>query len=267
MPVDNEIYNRLGHTWWDESEVLSLLRTLLGDARFGYFRRVLIEGHKRDPQKTKVLDVGCGGGLLAEEFARVGCRVIGLDPSEPSLSTARKHAEQSDLQISYQTGVGEEIPFANASFDVVICCDVLEHVNDAPRVVNEIARVLVTGGIWFYDTINATFLFRLTVIKMAQEWKMTRFFPPNLHDWKQFVKPRQLLLWMQHSDLDNQEMKGMSPHGNPFVFISRFSRYKRGEITLAELGNGLHFHESRNLSVLYMGHALKQQRCANRVRN
>jgi len=263
MPVDNEIFNRLGHTWWDENEVLSLLRTSLGDVRFGYFQQVLIERYKKDPGKTKVLDVGCGGGLLAEEFARLGCRVIGMDPSEPSLSTARRHAEQSNLRISYQSGIGEQIPFADASFDVVICCDVLEHVNDFQRVVHEIARVLVTGGIWFYDTINATFLSWLTVIKLAQEWKMTCLFPPNLHDWKHFIKPRQLESCMRQCYLANQEMKGISPHGNPFVFFSRFLRYKRGEITLAKVG--LRFHESRNLSVLYMGHAFKQ-RCLNQER-
>lgn len=92
---------------------------------------------------------------------------------------------------------------------------------------------------------------------------MTCLFPPNLHDWKHFIKPRQLESCMRQCYLANQEMKGISPHGNPFVFFSRFLRYKRGEITLAKVG--LRFHESRNLSVLYMGHAFKQ-RCLNQER-
>ena len=116
MPVDNELYDRLSDTWWDENQALGLLRTSLGPVRFDYFRRVLIEEHKRDPRGIKVLDVGCGGGLLAEEFACLGCQVTGIDPSEPSLHTARKHAQQSGLEIAYQTGVGEQIHFADASF-------------------------------------------------------------------------------------------------------------------------------------------------------
>jgi 2-polyprenyl-6-hydroxyphenyl methylase/3-demethylubiquinone-9 3-methyltransferase len=258
MSVDNEIYDRLCNTWWDESEPLGLLRTSLGPVRFGYFRRVLIEEQKRNPQEVRLLDVGCGGGLLAEEFARLGCQVSGIDPSERSLSTARKHAEQSGLNISYKTGVGEEIPFADSSFDVVVCCDVLEHVNDISGVVRESARVLPTGGIFFYETINSTVLSWLTAIKLAQEWRLTRFFPPNLHDWNHFVKPRELQSLMQRFQLRNQEVKGMSPTGNPFVLVDRFFRYKRAKITLGEMSRAVRFRESRNVSTLYMGHALRE---------
>jgi len=259
VPVDNELYNRLSETWWDENEAFGLLRTVLGPVRFGYFRRALIEKYGRDPQGIKVLDVGCGGGLLAEEFARLGCKVTGLDPSEASLSTASRHAQQSGLEITYRRGVGEQIPYADASFDVVICCDVLEHVNDGAQVIGEIARVLNRGGIFFYDTINATWRSWLMVIKMAQEWKLTRFFPPDLHDWKHFIKPRQLQLWMQRSGLQNEEVKGMSPRGNPFVIMSRFAKYRRGLVTLGEMAEEIKFRESRDVSVLYMGHAVKQR--------
>ncbi len=257
MPVDNELYNHLSNTWWDENEALGILRTWLGPVRFGYFRRVLIEERKRDPQGIKVLDVGCGGGLLAEEFAHLGCQVTGIDPSEPSLTTARKHARQAGLEIVYQLGIGEQIPFADASFDIVICCDVLEHVNDVAQVVQEISRVLTADGIFFYDTINRTFLSWLTAIKVAQEWEMTRFLPPNLHDWKKFIKPRELLSYMQISHLHNQEVKGMSPRANPFVSINQFLRHKRGEVTLAEVGERIGFRESGDLSGSYMGYALK----------
>jgi 2-polyprenyl-6-hydroxyphenyl methylase/3-demethylubiquinone-9 3-methyltransferase len=259
MPVDNEIYNRLSETWWDENGVLGLLRTVLGPVRFGYFRRVLIEGHKKDPRRIKALDLGCGGGLLTEEFARLGCQMTGVDPSEASLATARKHAQRSGFEVAYLTGVGEQIPFADASFDIVICCDVLEHVNDIAQVMQEIARVLAPGGILFYDTINATILSWLVAIKVAQEWELTRFLPPNLHDWNHFIKPRDLRLYMQRSDLQDQEAKGISPRSNPIVVISQLLRYKRGEMTLAEMGKRLHLHETKNLSILYMGYALKQK--------
>jgi 2-polyprenyl-6-hydroxyphenyl methylase / 3-demethylubiquinone-9 3-methyltransferase len=258
VPVDNQLYDRLSKTWWDENSTLGLLRTKLGPVRFGYFRKILIERQQRDLQEIKVLDVGCGGGLLSEEFARLGCQVTGIDPSERSLGTARRHALLSNLQISYQRGTGEQIPFANASFDVVVCCDVLEHVNDVAQVVHEIARVLRPGGIFFYETINATFLSWLTVIKVAQEWRITRFFPPNLHDSKQFVKPRGLQFCMQRCCLENREMRGICFRGNLLIVIVGLFRYQRGSISLAEMANALHFREGRNTSVLYMGYALKR---------
>ncbi len=259
MPVDNELYNRLSDTWWDENEAFGMLHTWLGPIRFSYFRRVLIEECQRDPQGIKVLDVGCGGGLLAEEFARLGCQVTGIDPSEPSLTTAKKHAQQSGLQIAYQLGVGEHIPFADASFDIITCCDVLEHVNDIVPVIKEISRIITEDGIFFYDTINRTFLSWLVYIKIVQEWKMTRFMPPNLHDWKKFIKPQELLRCMRTAHLQNQDVRGMSVHANPFVSINQFLRYKRGEITLAEVGKRLHLYESGDISGFYMGYALKQK--------
>jgi len=146
MPVDNEIYNRLSSTWWDEQGFLNILRTAANPGRFGYFREVLLKQVGVDPAGKKALDVGCGGGLLAEEFARLGCQVTGIDPSEPSLATARAHARQSGLDIEYRVGVGEALPFADEAFDLVYCCDVLEHVNDLAQVLAEISRVL-RGGV------------------------------------------------------------------------------------------------------------------------
>ncbi len=259
MPVDNELYNRFSETWWDENAALSTLRTWLNPVRFGYFRRVLIEEQRRDPQRTTVLDVGCGGGLLAEEFARLGCQVTGIDPSEASLETARKHARQSDLNIAYQAGRGEQLPFATASFDLVVCCDVLEHVNDVSQVIKEIARVLALSGLFFYDTINRTVLSWLAVVKIAQEWRWTCIMPPNLHDWKQFIKPQKLQQCMQQYQLQNQEVKGMHPTVHPLQIISLFIKHKRGKITLTEMGRRLQFQESHDLSASYLGYALKEQ--------
>lgn len=193
MPVDNTVYDRLSHSWWDEdASGLVMLRTGLNPARFGYMQRILTEQLGIDPVGLEILDVGCGGGLLAEEFAALGARVTGIDPSVDSLAAARAHARQSGLAIHYQPGVGEQLPLPDASFDAVYCCDVLEHVDDVGRTVREIARVLRPGGVFLYDTINRTRRSRLLGIKLFQDWAATRCLPPDLHDWRCFIRPAEL---------------------------------------------------------------------------
>ncbi|HET9920557.1 MAG TPA: bifunctional 2-polyprenyl-6-hydroxyphenol methylase/3-demethylubiquinol 3-O-methyltransferase UbiG [Ktedonobacteraceae bacterium] len=257
MPVDNELYNRLSNTWWDENAVLNILRTWLNPVRFGYFQRILSEQLKLDPRGKETLDIGCGGGLLAEEFARIGCKVTGIDPSEPSIEVARAHEQQSDLNITYLVGVGEHLPFADATFDIVYCCDVLEHVSDLSQVIAQTARVLKPGGVFFYDTINRNILSNLVLIKMAQEWKSTRFMPPNIHAWQQFIKPQELITLMGQHGLRNQDIKGMSPAANPFTILSTLHKRNRNQITFVEAGKILRWQESGNLLGSYMGYALK----------
>jgi 2-polyprenyl-6-hydroxyphenyl methylase/3-demethylubiquinone-9 3-methyltransferase len=259
MPVDNELYNRISDTWWDDDGVLNILRTWLNPVRFGYFQQIWSEKLKVDPRGKETLDIGCGGGLLAEEFAQAGCKVTGIDPSEPSLAVAKTHAQQSDLDINYLSGVGEHLPFADASFDIVYCCDVLEHVNNLEQVITETARVLKPGGIFFYDTINRTFLSNLVLIKMAQEWKGIRFMPPNLHAYSQFVKPRELTTIMQRQGLTNQDMKGITPTANPLTILSTLRKRNQGQITFTEAGKVLRWRASNNLLGSYMGYALKER--------
>jgi len=262
MPVDNEIYNRLSSTWWDEQGFLNILRTAANPGRFGYFREVLLKQVGVDPAGKKALDVGCGGGLLAEEFARLGCQVTGIDPSEPSLATARAHARQSGLDIEYRVGVGEALPFADEAFDLVYCCDVLEHVNDLAQVLAEISRVLRGGGLFLYDTINQTLQSKLIAIKLLQEWKFTSVMPPKTHDWTMFIKPQRLQELMRQQGLASQEIVGLKPAASPMAIIGSLRQHKRGELSFAELGSRLHVQQSKDTSVSYMGYAIKSAKHA-----
>jgi 2-polyprenyl-6-hydroxyphenyl methylase/3-demethylubiquinone-9 3-methyltransferase len=257
MPVDNELYNRPGDLWWDDSEAFSLLRTAFNPARSGYFRRVLLERLRLDPRSMDALDVGCGGGLLAEEFARLGCHVTGIDPSEPSLATARAHAQASGLCIDYRQGVGEQLPFEAARFDLVYCCDVLEHVNDLECVIAETARVLKPGGVYCFDTINRTLLSKLITIRMFQEWPATRFLPPRLHDWNQYIKPRELQRLLAAHGLMAQEMQGLNLATNPLALLRSLRRFKRGTISYKELGESTRFRVGGPMLISYIGYALK----------
>lgn len=147
MPaIDNAIYDRVSSTWWDEDGFMALLRTSVNPPRFDYFRDVLVERLRLEPARLRVLDVGCGGGLLSEAFAAMDCDVTGVDQSVPTLAAARAHAGRTGLSIRYLEGSAETLPFDAGTFDVVCCCDVLEHVDDPDVVVREISRVLKPGA-------------------------------------------------------------------------------------------------------------------------
>jgi len=256
MPVDNGLYDRLAAGWWDERGFLHALAAL-NPARFGYMRRVLTEELRLTPTDLRVLDVGCGGGLLAEEFARLGCAVTGVDPSEESLAAAREHASTLGLVIEYQRARGEALPFAADSFDVVYCCDVLEHVDDPRQVLAETARVLKPGGVYLYDTINRTYRSWLLVIKLLQEWRWTALMPPRLHDWSMFIRPAELERMLEQHGLQPAGLTGLKPRANLLRLLRALRRRKRGLLSFVEAVEQTDLGESSDVSVSYVGYARK----------
>jgi 2-polyprenyl-6-hydroxyphenyl methylase / 3-demethylubiquinone-9 3-methyltransferase len=254
--IDNGVYNRMADTWWDENGVLNLLKSAANPWRVPYFERVLAQ-LKIEPQSKRALDVGCGGGVLAEEFAAMGFTVTGLDPSDQSLEAARAHAAQSGLNIDYRFGYGDKLPFENESFEVVYCCDVLEHIQNWDAVIGEVARVLKRSGVFLYDTINRTMFSKISMIKMAQEWKFTRLAPPNLHVWEMFITPDELKASLARHGLQNKDLVGTKMNGNPIKMILALRRYKAGKVSGAELGKNIGLKEGTNISSSYMGYAMK----------
>lgn len=124
--IDNNIYNLDGDKWWQPDFSLNLIRTLINPFRVDYAKKIYGQ-LKINSEKINALEVGCGGGILTEEIAKMGFITTGIDPSEQSLNIAIKHAKDDNLKIKYEKGFGENLPFQNNSFDVVFCCDVLEH--------------------------------------------------------------------------------------------------------------------------------------------
>jgi 2-polyprenyl-6-hydroxyphenyl methylase / 3-demethylubiquinone-9 3-methyltransferase len=259
MPVDNQIYNAPGDIWWEESRPLNALRTAINPGRIGYLRDVL-KRRGIDARATSALDVGCGGGLMAEEVAALGLQVTGVDPSPQSIATARRHAASSGARIEYVEAAGEKLPFPDASFGLVYCCDVLEHVDDVDRVVSEAARVLKPGGVYLYDTINRTSVSRVVMIKLFQEWRSTAFMPPGLHDWDSFIKPTEIHASLTRAGLDPVETVGLKPAANPIRLFFLLRQVKKGSMSPAEMGRRSPMAISRDHSVLYAGHAVKAGR-------
>lgn len=257
--VNNEVYRRRGHMWWDDDEgEFSAIRFFINPVRFKFFVQAIERAQSSGQRFRTVLDVGCGGGFLSEEFARGGFEVSGIDPAAETIETARTHAAATGLAIHYQVGSGESIPFPDASFDLAACCDVLEHVDDLERVIGEIARVLRPGGLFLYDTINRTVMSKIAVIKVMQEWKATAFAEPNSHIWGKFIRPEELFGMLHRHGLENRETRGISVSRNPFAVWLEFHRRVKGTISFKELGSRLGFRESDDLTVSYMGWAEKE---------
>jgi 2-polyprenyl-6-hydroxyphenyl methylase/3-demethylubiquinone-9 3-methyltransferase len=256
VAVDNELYDRMAGTWWDPHGFLHLLEAL-NPVRFGYMRRVLLEDLSLSPAGLTALDVGCGGGLLAEEFARLGFQVTGIDPSAPSLTAARAHAAEAGLSIDYRQATAESLPFEAGTFDVVYCCDVLEHVADVPLVIRESARVLKPGGVYLFDTINRTLRSKLIMIKLFQEWRWTCFMPANLHDWRMFIRPDELIRLLKQQGLHPGNVTGLTARANPLRILGILRARALGRLSYHEAAQGLDLGESPDTSVLYVGYAQK----------
>ncbi len=256
MQINNEIYQTYGHDWWSEdaSFDISSLRYCMNPVRYGYFKRRLQELHL--PGKA-VLDVGCGGGFLAEEFARDGFAVTGIDPAARSIEAARKHAADNNLEIDYREGKGESLPFPDAFFDIVACCDVLEHVDDLSLVISEVARTLKPGGVFCYDTVNRTWWSKVALIKISQDWSFTSWTQPNVHIWEKFIKPAELIAVMNRCNFTNRELRGISSRKNPLALLRSLRALRKGRMSSREIAAAFALCETEDLRVSYMGYAIR----------
>jgi 2-polyprenyl-6-hydroxyphenyl methylase/3-demethylubiquinone-9 3-methyltransferase len=257
--VDNDVYNRLGASWWDEASLLNLLHGSMTPGRFGYFRGVLARRLGDEVAGLRVLDIGCGGGFLAEEFADLGCQVTGVDPSPASIGAARAHAGGRGLRIDYQVGAGEDLPVPGATFAVACCCDVLEHVSDVDRVIAETARVLAPGGLFLFDTINRTRVSRLVAIRAAQQWPLTRLTDVAFHDWDMFITPGELAAALERHGLALGEVTGLGARARALAVLRAYLATRRGRITYGELSRRLDVGQVASTAISYMGFAIKPE--------
>ena len=241
----------------EEENPLNILHGSITPGRFGYFRAVLTNRLGLDPGELCALDIGCGGGFLAEEFTRLGCQVVGVDPSAVSIETARRHAAATGLDVDYRVGSGEQLPVADGEFDVAYCCDVLEHVSDLDAVISETARALNQEGIFLFDTINRTLGSKLFAIKVMQEWRLTRVIDSAVHEWAMFIKPEELVVTLGRHGLRIGEIVGLGPRSRKPLVLLNFIRAKRRRISYGELSRRLDVGPIKSNSLSYMGYATK----------
>lgn len=257
--IDNEIYSLESDTWWQPDTFLNLLKTLLNPVRVDYAKKIFKQHLSASHEKINVLEVGCGGGILSEEIAGMGFNTTGIDPSAASLNAAARHASENNLKINYIIGTGEDLPFRKNSFDVVLCCDVLEHVRDLPKVISEISRVLKNKGIFIFDTFNRTLFSKIIIIKIMQEWKMWAIMPPNLHVWKMFIKPDEIRSLLEENQMVWKKHHGIKPNKSYFKMLHWLRKRAAGELTYEEFARKFQLVDSFNTQVIYMGYALKNE--------
>jgi 2-polyprenyl-6-hydroxyphenyl methylase / 3-demethylubiquinone-9 3-methyltransferase len=258
VAIDNDVYDRVGQTWWDDDNPLVLLHGSMTRARMQYFRGVvarvgLLPGGR---VRRRLLDIGSGGGFLAEEFCRLGFAVTGVDLSEVSVRTAHAHAAAGGLDIDYRTGAGEQLPVEDAAFDVACCSDVLEHVDDVDRVLAETARALKPGGLYLFDTLNRTWSSKLAT-NVTQQWRPTRVIDFPAHDWSMFLTPAELTDRMRRQHLMIQEAVGLGPRANPGTLAASLVRLRRGHLTYRQASDRVDMGRTRSTRLFYMGYALK----------
>lgn len=255
--IDNDIYDDRSHEWWQPGTPFYQMKVSFNPPRVGYVKRVLLDVVKIDPRGKKALEVGSGGGYISEEMARLGFETTGVDPSEMSVAAAAAHARSAGLSIHYERAAGESLPYENASYDIVLCCDVLEHVRDLPKVISEVGRVLKPEGLFFFDTYNRTLISKLAVIKVSQEWKRWAFLPPAIHQWRMFIKPGELKALLRLNHLALRDLRGLLPNMSVPKVLSRLRKRARGDWTYVDLSREIGLVESRCTVGMYIGYAVK----------
>lgn len=201
-----DYYDAWADAWWSGTDRHLRLLHAIVPARMRWFTPLVGGWTGKD-----VLEVGCGGGFMTEAVAREGARVIGVDPSDKALEAARRHAAAVGLAIDYRRGVGEALPVGDASLDVVLCVDVLEHLPDVPGALAEIARVLRPGGWFLFDTFDRTWWSWLVAIKVAEDW--LGWVPRGTHDWALFIRPDELRRRLRDAGLEPGDIVGLGPVG------------------------------------------------------
>jgi 2-polyprenyl-6-hydroxyphenyl methylase/3-demethylubiquinone-9 3-methyltransferase len=213
-PAEIAKFEGLAHRWWDRAGEFRPLHDI-NPLRLDYIdQRARLEG-------KKVLDVGCGGGILSEGMARRGASVTGIDLAEASLVAARLHVQQAGLEIDYRNVAVEEVAAGQQeSFELVTCMEMLEHVPDPASTVAACARLVRSDGHVFFSTVNRnakSFLFAI----VGAEYVL-RLLPKGTHEYARFIRPAELSRWARGARLEVQDITGMTY--NPLTRSYRLGR-------------------------------------------
>jgi len=195
-PQEVAFYENLAHRWWDDQGPFWPLHRL-NAFRIGYVREQLCRSFDRDPSADepfaglRVLDIGCGGGILSESVAQLGARVTGTEITEKNLRVAGLHAEWAGLDIDYRLTTVDDLAATGETFDALLNMEVVEHVEQLPAFLGACARLVRPGGVMIVSTINRTPIAWLTAIVGAE--RILRWLPKGTHQYRKLVRPDEVV--------------------------------------------------------------------------
>ena len=205
-----EKFSKIAEEWWDPSGKFKPLHKF-NPIRISYIKDNIVNSFnlkntKKPLENIKILDIGCGGGLLSEPMSRLGAEVYGIDASEKNINVAKLHAKKNNLKINYSCSSPENFT-TKIKFDVILNMEIVEHVKDVDFFLKSCSKLLKKNGIMFVATLNKTLKSYLFAILGAEY--ILRWLPIGTHDWEKFVKPNKLIEILKKNDLSLEKLDGM----------------------------------------------------------
>ena len=216
-PAEVERFAALAERWWDRHGAFRALHAL-NPVRIAYVRDALVADRRRNAGADetaalkplaglRVLDVGCGGGLMAEPLCRLGADVVAIDAAEPNVQAARLHAEEQGLAIDYRHATAEALAAGGERFDAVLALEIVEHVADLDAFAAACVDLVNPGGSLVVATLNRTLAAYALAIVAAE--RVLGWLPAGSHDWSRFVRPAEMVRLLRRHGLAVADMKGM----------------------------------------------------------
>ncbi|MBF0184994.1 MAG: bifunctional 2-polyprenyl-6-hydroxyphenol methylase/3-demethylubiquinol 3-O-methyltransferase UbiG [Magnetococcales bacterium] len=209
-------FERMAHEWWEPEGKFKLLHQI-NPLRVGYICQQLTGSEYGSLSGLRLLDIGCGGGILSEAMEQQGATVVAIDRSERIIGTAKAHQQQSCSSVDYRVQAAEDLALADpAGFDVVLAMEVLEHVPNVDDFVASCSRLLKPDGWFFFATLNRTVQSWVAAIVGAEY--ILRWLPKGTHTYGKFIRPSELDQAMRRVGLQLHDIRGMSyqPFSNSF---------------------------------------------------
>ena len=206
-----EKFSKIAEEWWNPEGKFKPLHKF-NPIRISYIKENIIKTFKLDNNKTplkniKILDIGCGGGLLSEPMCRLGAKVTGIDASDKNIKVAKLHSKKNNLQIDYFCSSPENF-HVDDKFDVILNMEIVEHVEDVNFFLKSCSKLLKKNGIMFVATLNKTLKSYIFAIVGAEY--ILRWLPIGTHEWEKFIKPEELISILKKYDLRLDKIDGMN---------------------------------------------------------
>ena len=206
-----EKFSKIAEEWWNPEGKFKPLHKF-NPVRISYIRDNIIKTFKLDNNKIplknlRILDVGCGGGLLSEPMCKLGANVTGIDASQKNINVAKLHSKRNDLRINYFCSSPEKFK-VKEKFDVILNMEIVEHVEDVNLFLNSCSKLLKKNGIMFIATLNKTLKSYIFAIIGAEY--ILRWLPIGTHEWEKFLKPEELISILKNNDLKLDRVDGMN---------------------------------------------------------